>query len=159
MATLKGSCACGAVQWEVSGAPIFSGYCHCSYCRSNHGSDMVHQAGFPAPAVKFLQGEDNVTRFSFKKDGPGAAPVRTSCKTCGSKTHNIIMGGNAYGFPVTTFCNGPAVNGAPTKMPEILKAAVHVHYASRLSDVNDSLPKFLDMPQPFGGTGQMHEAK
>lgn len=32
--THKGSCFCGEVEVEVSGAPEAMGYCHCSSCRS-----------------------------------------------------------------------------------------------------------------------------
>jgi hypothetical protein len=31
--TLKGSCFCGEVQFEVSGEPAGMGYCHCESCR------------------------------------------------------------------------------------------------------------------------------
>lgn len=152
--TLHGSCACGAVQWETKGAPLFCVYCHCSFCRADHGVDMNHQAGFLATAVKFTKGEDNVIKFQY----PGEkSPVRCSCKTCGSKVHNIIMGGNGYGFPVACFCSGPAIAGQGKVVPEVLKATLHVNYASRLTDVSDSLPKFLDFPAPFGGSGALHQ--
>ena len=34
---LKGSCNCGAVQYEVTGAPLGASVCHCSQCRKQSG--------------------------------------------------------------------------------------------------------------------------
>jgi hypothetical protein len=35
-----GSCFCGAVKIEVSGAPEAMGYCHCNSCRSWSGAPL-----------------------------------------------------------------------------------------------------------------------
>ncbi len=162
---------CGAVQWEVQGAPVFSVYCHCSFCRSNHGADVVHQVGFLSSAVKFnMAADDNLIRYVC---GGKEKSVRCGCKVelagvalccadslifkvCGAKCHNVSMGGNGYGFPAASFASGPAVPGQPTAIPEVLKATSHINYESRVAEYNDSLPKFLDFPAPFG-SGKMFE--
>ena len=38
--THMGTCFCGAVEIEVSGAPLEMGYCHCSSCRSYSGGPL-----------------------------------------------------------------------------------------------------------------------
>jgi hypothetical protein len=37
-AALSGGCMRGAVRYEISGAPIASGLCHCNRCRPQSGS-------------------------------------------------------------------------------------------------------------------------
>jgi ketosteroid isomerase-like protein len=147
MATYRGSCLCGGVEFEVSGDPLFVGICHCTFCRADHGADSVHQAGFPAPQVKFIKGQDDVIQFRHPSHGD-KAPTRASCKTCGGKAYNVIMGGKGFGFPATAFTTG----GRP--LPPLFAAKQHVNYANRISDAHDELPKFLDFPAPFGGSGK-----
>ena len=36
--SVKGSCLCGAVTYEVAGPFEFVGNCHCSICRKSHGA-------------------------------------------------------------------------------------------------------------------------
>jgi len=38
MAAYSGGCACGAVRFEATGAPLRAGLCHCLTCRKYHGS-------------------------------------------------------------------------------------------------------------------------
>jgi hypothetical protein len=55
--TLKGSCLCGAVKYEVTGEPRRFYHCHCSRCRkatgTGHASNLFLQPG----ALKWLSGE------------------------------------------------------------------------------------------------------
>ena len=46
-----GGCLCGAVRFEVSGAPYRVGLCHCLDCRKHHGALFHASAVFPEAAV------------------------------------------------------------------------------------------------------------
>lgn len=44
----QGGCICGAVRFEVRGAPIKVGLCHCTMCRKESGSMFVTYGDWPA---------------------------------------------------------------------------------------------------------------
>ena len=77
---LKGSCACGAVRYEIDGAlfgPV--NYCHCWRCRKHSGSSFGTTASMPAAALKFVAGEENLSNW---ESSPGVH--RFFAKCCGS---------------------------------------------------------------------------
>ena len=41
------------------------------------------------------------------------------------------------------------------KVPQGLEPQLHIFYGERVMDVADDLPKFKDLPEPFGGTGEL----
>ena len=51
-----GGCLCGAVRFEVTGAPYRVGVCHCLDCRKAQGTPFRFYAVYPADQVK-LTGE------------------------------------------------------------------------------------------------------
>ena len=80
--TLKGSCLCGAVKYEVTGESKRFFHCHCSRCRkatgTGHASNLFIQPG----VLKWLQGEDQIRAFKV----PEAKRFTNSfCGTCGSR--------------------------------------------------------------------------
>ncbi|HEV7275614.1 MAG TPA: GFA family protein [Devosiaceae bacterium] len=52
----RGGCACGAVRYEVRGAPLKVGLCHCADCRKETGSAFLHYGDWPLDAFS-LQGD------------------------------------------------------------------------------------------------------
>jgi hypothetical protein len=80
--TLKGSCLCGAVKFEVSGEPKRFFHCHCSRCRkatgTGHASNLFLQPG----ALTWLDGEEHVRMFKV----PEAQRFANSfCAVCGGR--------------------------------------------------------------------------
>lgn len=79
---LKGSCLCGAVQYEVSGEPKRFFHCHCTRCRkvtgTGHASNLFIQPGM----LKWLSGEEQIRAFKV----PEAKRFTNNfCATCGSR--------------------------------------------------------------------------
>jgi len=62
-ALLTGGCACGAVRYECSGDPIFSGHCYCRDCQHSTGTAMASVMGMPKIAVKLFKSEGEVRYF------------------------------------------------------------------------------------------------
>ena len=62
--TYKGACFCGEVAFEVSGAPVAEGYCHCNDCRNWSAAPFVAFSLWPTGAVTFTKGEANVGSYS-----------------------------------------------------------------------------------------------
>lgn len=79
MTKIPGSCACGAVHFEVEGDPRFVAHCHCENCRRAHGAGAVTWAGFGDEQVRILGGADVVASW----DTPTGAR-RRFCSVCGS---------------------------------------------------------------------------
>jgi hypothetical protein len=75
MERLSGGCQCGAVRFEVTGAPYRVGVCHCLDCRKAHGAVFLTFAVYPAAQVQ-LTGE--TTRYPVK-----GTELRHFCPRCG----------------------------------------------------------------------------
>ena len=58
--TYKSSCACGAVELEISGEPAAQVYCHCDSCRSWLNAPLHAAALWPLKVVKVVKGADNL---------------------------------------------------------------------------------------------------
>lgn len=136
--THKGGCFCGAVSVEVTGQPVAQGFCHCSDCRAWSAAPVTAYALFPAPAVKVTGGEDALGEHM------GATGLRrVHCQKCGgSVMSNITQAGLIDLYPPVI----PTFNFTPE---------AHVNYAERMIDIKDGLPKFVKMPDPETGLGEM----
>ena len=78
-ATLRGSCLCGAIAFEVDGPIAGIGQCHCSLCRKVSGAagNAVFIVG--KRRFRWTRGEESTQRFVLRNDW---GTVR--CTTCGS---------------------------------------------------------------------------
>jgi hypothetical protein len=80
--TLRGSCLCGKVKYEVTGEAKRFYHCHCSRCRkatgTGHASNLFLQPG----VLKWLGGEQEIRSFKL----PEAKRFTNQfCATCGSR--------------------------------------------------------------------------
>lgn len=77
-----GQCHCGAVRFEATLGDGFNTAirCTCSFCRMRGAVAVMAGAG----GIKFLQGEDRLTRYRFNT---GVAQ-HFFCSTCGIYTHH-----------------------------------------------------------------------
>jgi hypothetical protein len=80
--TLKGSCLCGAVSYEVTGEPKRFFHCHCSRCRkatgTGHASNLFVQPG----TLRWFTGEEQIRSFKV----PEAKRFSNNfCGICGSR--------------------------------------------------------------------------
>jgi hypothetical protein len=138
--THEGRCFCGAVRLEVSGPPIVQAYCHCNDCRAWSGTPVTPATLWPADAVRVTAGEEQV--LSYSKTGD---TIRKSCSKCGGALMAEIPAAgliDVFAGVLRDFDYTPSA---------------HVHYAQRMLDIRDGLPKFRDMPADGGGSGEMME--
>lgn len=75
--THAGGCLCGAVRFEVSGAPKWTAYCHCHSCRKHTGAPVAAFAGYERDRVRFTTGV--LATFASSH-----GVKRGFCSTCGS---------------------------------------------------------------------------
>jgi hypothetical protein len=94
--TLKGSCLCGAVKYEVTGEPKRFFHCHCSRCRkatgTGHASNLFVQPG----ALRWLRGEEQIRSFKV----PEAKRFTNNfCSACGSRLPRQAKDGDIVMIP------------------------------------------------------------
>lgn len=79
---LKGGCLCGAVKYEVTGAPKRFYHCHCSRCRKVSGTGHASNLFLQPAALTWLNGEERVRAFKV----PEAKRFTNTFSTdCGSR--------------------------------------------------------------------------
>jgi hypothetical protein len=65
---MKGTCLCGAVQYEVTGTPTAFDLDHCSRCRKSSGSAFIAELVVVAAEIEWVSGGSLVKTYE--------APVR-----------------------------------------------------------------------------------
>ena len=126
---LKGSCACGQVQYEISGeliGPVT--YCHCWRCRKHSGSSFGTTAGVQSADFSLVSGQELLSSW---QSSPGVDRFFASC--CGSpiyKRDEDIP--NVLGFRLGTLDSDPSQ-----------KAALHFMVGSKVPwmEIHDTLPQ------------------
>lgn len=137
----SGSCFCGAVKIEASGAPEAMGYCHCESCRSWSAGPVNAFTLWKPENVKVTKGTEFVGRF--KKT---ANSDRQFCTKCGG---HLMTDHPGLGLTDVYAAILPTVAFEP---------GVHVNYQETRLRMKDGLPKLKDFPAEFGGSGMvLHE--
>ena len=129
--SVKGSCLCGAVTYEVTGPFEFIGNCHCSICRKSHGAAFATWGIINPEHFRWTSGEDFVQAY---ESSPGRQ--RCFCKRCGSplvSTHSGAVGEVAVG----------TVDGNPGTRP---REHIFVSFKAPWHEITDSLPQFEEWP-------------
>lgn len=132
-----GSCFCGEVKIEVTGAPEAMGHCHCRSCQSWSGGPVNAFSLWKPESVRVVAGDDHLS--TFQKTGIAQGKF---CSACGGH----VMA-NHPGFGVLDVF-------AATIPTLAFQPGLHINYAQTVLPVPDGLPKFLDFPTEFGGTGE-----
>ncbi len=80
--TLRGSCLCRAVRYEVTGEPKRFYHCHCSRCRKASGTGHASNLFLQPATLKWLSGEEHVRSFKV----PEAERFTNAfCEICGAR--------------------------------------------------------------------------
>jgi len=136
--TYKGGCFCGEVAFEVSGAPVAEGYCHCNDCRNWAAAPFIAFSLWAPDAVRITKGEASVGSYSKTERSE-----RKFCTSCGGHLMNAHPGMKM-------------VDVYPSQMEGFEPApTLHVGYGEKVMSVVDGLPKFADVPAEFGGSGDL----
>ena len=150
--TVRGSCLCADVAWEVDGPLEFMHHCHCGRCRKLHGTLFTTDLMCRASDVRLLRGAEQIARF---ESSPGS--FRKFCRRCGS-----VVTDAAPAWQDFTFMSAGALDDDPGVRP-----VGHIFVGSKAPwyDIPDDLPRFdafppgvettdlPDVPPPLPGTG------
>ncbi len=78
-APLPGSCACGAVQFQVTTAFVSAGFCHCTRCQRRAGTPWSYNALLPdGHGLEILAGAPDITVWR-----PETGLPKAFCSQCG----------------------------------------------------------------------------
>jgi len=78
--SLKGSCLCGAIGYEVDGLDMPIAHCHCRTCQKAHAATYATTAGVLREHFRWTHGEELVAAY---ESSPGK--LRRFCPRCGSQ--------------------------------------------------------------------------
>lgn len=84
MTKMTGGCLCGAVRYEISADPLFSGRCYCDDCRKSSSTGHSAVMAIPEPGFKVTGKQTAYTKTADS----GLPSTRYFCPTCGSGTHS-----------------------------------------------------------------------
>lgn len=104
--TFRGSCLCGAVQYEISGAPTKFYHCHCQRCRkatgTGHASNLFLQPG----SINWLKGEELIRLYKV----PEAKRFSNCfCTNCGSRVPRYVKEVDAVIIPAGSLDSEPPI--------------------------------------------------
>ena len=81
--SLKGSCLCGAVSYEVTGTPAGFDLDHCSCCRKSSGSAFKAELIFKTAEFRWVCGRPLVKTYEAPVRNMPPGYRRTFCVACG----------------------------------------------------------------------------
>ena len=136
--TIRGKCACGNVVFEAQNEPVAQFYCHCRSCQTAHGAPVSAIAMFPEDNVTY-SGDFKTVTVTSRED----AARRVICPRCGTKVINEPGGGIR------------AILAVLCEQRDWFKPTMHIQWQDHVLDVRDDLPKFVDYPKEFGGSGAL----
>ena len=128
---LEGGCACGAVRYRLSSAPMFVHCCHCRDCQRQTGSAFVINALIETERIGLLAGDP--APFAMPTDS-GRPHVIHRCPGCGTALWSDYGGRPALRFVRVGTLDDPAA----------LAPDVHIFTRSKLPWVEllEAVPAF-----------------
>ena len=131
---IKGGCQCGAVRYEVTGAPLMTAICHCAMCRRANAAPAVAWALFEESQVTFAQA-------SPKRYASSEEASRGFCEACGTQ-----ISFNATYIPGLIDLTIGSMDQPDSVTPEF-----HYWYSEHLAwaEFADGLPRHAGFP-PMG---------
>jgi hypothetical protein len=136
MTTLTGGCLCGAIRYETSASPVFSGNCHCRDCQQISGSAYMPMIFVPEASVT-ISGE---VSYFVKTGDSGKQVTRGFCPTCGSQ-----LFGKPEIVPGVLAIRAGSLDNPALYQPQM---DIYVASAQPWDVMNPDLPKFPQLPMP-----------
>ena len=113
--SVRGSCLCGGVKFELPDASQEMRFCHCTSCKKLSGSGGTANVRVPSSSIRILEGGDLLQTFQ-----PHEGSAKTFCLACGSN----LFGG---GWPDSETCS---VRVSTLEEPPDLKPVAHLYVRS-----------------------------
>lgn len=141
---LNGHCSCGKVKFKLHGEPLFRAFCHCTICQAYNQAPFADITLFRSRGV--IMPQEGSVNFRSHKFPP--IVQRGNCVSCGKAAIEYLQM-----FPLPKIIIVPSNNiDDKAFVPE---ASIHIFYDSRVTDIQDDLPKnsgYLKSQLAFGHT-------
>lgn len=133
---VTGQCLCGAIEFVVKGAALWTLHCHCRTCRKVSGAAVATFVGFRLQDYQYIRGEPTEYESS-----PGVS--RAFCPKCGTS-----LCYEAERFPDEVHVHISVLDAPQNFVPQC-----HIYFSERLPwfDTADALPRYLTT-----GSGPLH---
>lgn len=99
---MRGSCACGGIEYELDDTLEWANHCHCTTCRKVHGAAFGTFGHGRASNFRWLRGEELVERW---QSSPGN--TRNFYRICGSNVPTVSESEDAVRIPMGTLDDDP----------------------------------------------------
>ncbi|TNB46366.1 GFA family protein [Martelella lutilitoris] len=128
-----GSCLCGDVKFEISGAFENFFLCHCTRCRKDTGSAHAANLFSSTATLSWISGIESVRSYKV----PGTRHEKSFCTSCGSAVPSLQLEGALVVVPAGSLDS--AID---------IRPRAHICLASRAEwDAGlDNIPKFNGLP-------------
>lgn len=128
---MKGSCACGDIQYELNNKFLIANHCHCVICRKVHGAAFGTFGHAQAEGFRWIQGEALLTGYRSS-----AGNVRNFCRVCGSNMPSVFAEMNYVRIPLATLDDDPEI-----------QPKVHLYVKSKIPwfEIADELPQYPEI--------------
>lgn len=133
----RGGCYCGAVEIEMRGEPLETGYCHCENCRRYSAAPVSAFTLWKPDQVKITKGEEFLGKFKSSEISD-----RRYCTKCGG---HVMLDHPILGLADVRL-------GALRNFP--FKPKLHLNYEETVLPMKDGLLKLKDFPAEIGGSGE-----
>jgi len=131
-----GSCLCGDVAYEITGAPMLMYQCHCSRCRKGRSSAHGANLFYKHDAFRWIRGEEQVVDYQL----PQALRFGVAfCRQCGGATPRVSAARGVVVVPAGPLDTDPG-----------MKPMAHIFVASKAPwfEITDAVPQFSELPPP-----------
>ena len=130
MPSVKGSCLCGGIEFEMTDTPRGATHCHCSRCRKTRGTANATNLLVSLEGLRFTRGEELLRKYH-----PPAAKYfeHWFCQVCGSTMPRHDLERGFAVIPMGAFDDDPGT-----------RPGRHIHVASKApwDAITDDLPQF-----------------
>lgn len=132
--TVRGSCLCGDVGYEMTADPVAIFHCHCSRCRKARGTAHATNLIVALDGFRYVRGEELLTEFKPKD---AARFKHVFCRACGASMPNTDPARGFVIIPMGSFDDAPAPCGVQ-----------HIHVGSKAAwdVITDDLPQHENGP-------------
>ena len=131
-----GSCLCGEVRYEITGAAVAMYQCHCGRCRKGrsaaHGANLFYEL----EAFRWMRGDSLVVDYKL----PAAERFGVAfCRQCGGSTPRVAAAAGMVVVPAGPLDTDPG-----------MRPLAHIFVASKAPwfEITDSIPQLAGAPPP-----------
>jgi hypothetical protein len=124
---LAGKCLCGAVEYAVEDAFLYSANCHCSNCRRTTGSAFKPFAGIEREKLWIAKGQPDIRCYG------GDETHDAHCAICGSLLYSVVRDGQYVHVAMGTLVDAPSI-----------RPNMHIFVGSKAPwhTITDDLPQY-----------------